>query len=230
MTAPVPADPAAPVTGVPAPAQPPTGPSDTGVPEGADTDWKAEADKWKALARKHEDQAKANRDAATQGSQAQQQLAAILAAAGLNPDGTPLDDPQALAEQLNQRAEAAEARIWTLGVKDAVYDQAGATGVNAKLIYSSTDFRDMLDDLVDDDPGSPEFRAAVATKMREFVAANPEYAAGPQSRFGAGGDGGPRPDGGAAPQLTEQDLRRMTPEQIVEARLKGQLTDVMRGS
>jgi hypothetical protein len=112
-----------------------------------------------------------------QAAEAKDRLKAILKAAGLNPDGTELpEDPEQLAARLAERAEAAEARVWTIGVKSAVYDQASAAGVNAKLVYNSNDFRDLLDDLVEQDPDTPAFRAVILQKMKDFVAANPEYA------------------------------------------------------
>lgn len=124
-------------------------------------------------------------------------------------------DPEAAAAQLTQRAEAAEARIWTLGVKDAVYSQSADAGANAKLVYNSNEFRDMLDDLVDEDADTPEFRAAVLGKMRQFIAANPEYA--------TPGSTGPRPDPsqgarGAGPSLDSR---------IAEAQKAGRWREVI---
>lgn len=135
---------------------------------------KAEANQYKTENSQH----KAGRTTAEQqATEAQERLNAVLRAAGLNPDGTELpDDPAQLAAQFAERAQAAEARIWTLGVRDAVFTQAGEVGANAKLVYNSNEFRDLLDDLVDDDPDTPAFRTAVAQKMRDFVADNPEYA------------------------------------------------------
>jgi hypothetical protein len=127
--------------------------------------------------------------AAQTAAAAEEKLAAVLKAAGLNPDGTTTDDPAAAAAELAERAEAAEARIWSLGTRSAIYDQAADAGVNAKLIFNSDEFRDTLDDLVDQDPETPAFRAAVMQKMRDYVAANPEYA-------GTKTPTGPRPDPG----------------------------------
>lgn len=132
---------------------------------------------------------------------AQQQRDAILRAAGLNPDGTEADDPEARMTEFATRAEQAEARLWTLGVKSHVYDLAAAAGANAKLVYNSNEFRDLLDDLVDDDPDTPEFRTALDGKLREFVAANPEYAATPAGHAPAGSPA-PRPDPSQGPRGT----------------------------
>lgn len=122
----------------------------------------------------HRQKATAAEQAATA---AQQQRDAVLAALGVKSDGSEVDDPEARAVELAQRVERAEAYAWTVGVKSDVYDLAAATGANPKLIYACNDFRDTLDDLTDDEPGTPEFRTAIEQKMREFVAANPEYAA-----------------------------------------------------
>lgn len=110
-------------------------------------------------------------------AEAQQQRDKVLQALGLNADGTEVDDPAARAAELADRAERAEAYAWTVGVKSLVYDLASTAGASAKLVYNSNEFRDALDDLIDVSPDAPEFRAAVEQKMREFVAANPEYAA-----------------------------------------------------
>lgn len=123
---------------------------------------------------------------------AQAQRDAVLKALGINPDGSDVDDPEARAAELAGRAEQAEARIWTLGVKGHVYDLASTVGANAKLVYNSNEFRDTLDDLVDEDPDTPEFRAALEQKMREFITANPEYAGTATATPGA--PGAPRPD------------------------------------
>jgi len=119
-------------------------------------------------------------------------------------------DPEAAAAQLAERAEAAEARIWTLGVKDAVYNQAADAGANAKLVYNSNEFRDMLDDLTDADADTSEFRAAVLAKLRQFIAANPEYAT-------AAAPTGPRPDPSQGARGAGPDLD----SRIAEAKAKG---------
>jgi len=140
---------------------------------------KAEANQYKTENNQH----KAGRTTAEQqAALAQERLNAVLKAAGLNPDGTEMpEDPAQLAAQFAERAQAAEARIWTLGVRDAVFTQAAAAGVDPELIYEAGKFRDTLDDLVDDDPDTPAFRTAVLQKMKDFAAANPKYAHTPPS-------------------------------------------------
>jgi hypothetical protein len=124
-----------------------------------------------------------------------QRLANVMAALGKNPDGTDLDDPESRAAQLVERADTAEARAWQAGVRLAVHDVAPDAGASAKRLLDSMAFIGELDDLVDDDPDSKEFRAALATKIKAFLASNPDFkaasAAGP-GRVGAvaGGSGG----------------------------------------
>lgn len=155
-----------------------------------------------ASAREGEKTAKAQaQEALTKAQTTESQLAAVLKALGKTPDGSDVPpDPEAAVAELTDRATRAEAYAWTLGVKSNVYDLAEAAGANAKLVYNSSEFRDLLDDLVDDDPGTSEFRTALEQKMRDFVAANPEYAVTP------GGRSGPRPDpgqGGRPPVVTD---------------------------
>jgi hypothetical protein len=126
-------------------------------------------------------------------AEAQQQRDAVLKALGINADGSEVEDPQARVTELAERAERAEAYAWTIGVKSNVYDLAASTGANPKLVFNSNEFRDTLDDLVAADPGSPEFRSALEQKMRDFVAANPEYASAAPSTTAAPPPG-PRPD------------------------------------
>lgn len=134
-----------------------------------------------------------SRTAAEQAAQAaQEQRDAVLKALGINADGSEADDPQARAAELAERVERAEARAWTIGVKSDVYDLAAKAGANARLVYNSQEFRDELDDLVDQEPGTSEFRAAIEQKMRDFVAANPEYAAA--SSASAAAPAAPKPD------------------------------------
>lgn len=157
---------------------------------GTEVDWKAEAEKFKALARKHEDRAKANVTAAQQAEQYKQQFEAMLKAAGVKPDGTPADDPAAVAAQLAQRAEHAEALAFQNGVKFNVHQAATELGGDAARLLDSMSFIDTLDDLAEagTDPGSPEFAAAVKAKVAAAIESNPAYK--------VSGPAGPRPDPG----------------------------------
>lgn len=110
--------------------------------------------------------------------EAETQLAKVMAALGRKPDGSPLDDPAAAAAALSERAEVAEATAWRNGVRLAIYQAAGPLGANADGLLDSLAFVDTLDDLVDADPTSAEFRTALEAKIRTALEANPTLRAG----------------------------------------------------
>lgn len=185
MTQPDPAGP--PVTGEPnadTTTAPTSGPSATDT-----TDWKAEAEKWKAFSRKNEDSLKAARE----------QHARVLADAGLNPDGTPLVDHEAAAAELRARAERAEGQAWANGTRSEIHRLAPKLGGDSDALLDSDDFKGLLDDLVDMQPNTPAFRAALEPIIRDFIVQNPRFRSrsGP-ARVGAditgsGGGGNERP-------------------------------------
>lgn len=140
-----------------------------------------------ASAREAEKTAKAEAKAAND------QLAKVMAALGKNPDGTDLADPEAHAAQLTQRAEAAEAAAWRAGVQLQVHNAAAEHGASATRLLDSMGFIDTLDDLVDVDPNSADFRTALADRVKAWVEKHPEFkASGGQGpgRMGAEHTGG----------------------------------------
>jgi hypothetical protein len=158
---------------------------------------------------------------------ARKQLAADVAKA-LGLTEAPAD-PAKLTEQLT----ASQTATRQAAVELAVWKAAATAGGNAELLLDSRAFVDTISKL---DPTAGDFSTklteaitAAVTSNDRFKVAGPAPAQQPPSRFPGGADGGPRP-GTSVPQLTEQDLRRMTPEQIVDARAKGQLADLMRGT
>ena len=80
-----------------------------------------------------------------------------------------------------------------------------------------------------DADGTPDTKA-ITDALDALVTAKPYLAATAQRRFAGSADGGPRNGPADTPQLTRADLRRMTPEQIVEAQAKGQLDDLRKGT
>jgi hypothetical protein len=62
--------------------------------------------------------------------------------------------------------------------------------------------------------------------LEDLLAKKPHLAAAKPARFQGGADGGAR-KGSKPDQLTEQDLKRMTPQQIDQARLDGRLNDLL---
>lgn len=68
----------------------------------------------------------------------------------------------------------------------------------------------------------------IARAIDNLIASKP-YLAAQGSRFQGSADGGARKDDTKVAQLTRSDMERMTPEQIVEARAKGQFNDLLSG-
>lgn len=177
-----------------------------GEPEGADQlgdAGKKALDSMKSKWQKERDQRKA--------------LEAKLAAGKKTDD----QDPEAIREQAKAEARAETARERAL---DKVETKA------AKLFADPEDARALLASRIDDfvDDGQIDVDA-INEALTELLSKKPHLAAAKASRFQGGADGGARKGSGPA-QLTEQDLKRMTPEQIVEAQNKGQLRDLLSGT
>ena len=158
-----------------------------------------------------------------QDAAARTQLADVAKLLGLAPE---TNDPAALTEQI----EAAQDAAWRSGVQLALYKAAGQLGANADALLDSMSFIESLD-AIDAEPGDPEFATQLADLVKAAVERNPTFKSGqapaaPTQRFPAGADGGAR-SGTSVPQLSESDLTRMSPEQIVEAQEKGQLNNLL---
>jgi hypothetical protein len=143
------------------------------------------------------------------------ELRAQLAAAGKKDDDT--TDPAELRKQIT-----AEARAEVLNERalDKLETRA------AKLFADPEDARALLAAKVGEfvDDGTVDVDA-IDDALKDLLERKPHLAA-TAKRFQGGGDGGAR-KGSADRQLTEQDLKRMTPEQIVEAQNKGLLRDLL---
>jgi hypothetical protein len=144
-----------------------------------------------------------------------------LAAATKKDDkGTDTTDPAELRKQAQ-----AEARAEVLNERalDKVETKA------AKLFADPEDARALLASRVDDfvDDGKVDVEA-IEKALADLLKKKPHLAAAKPARFQGGADGGARKESQVA-QLTEQDLKKMSPEQIVEARKKGQLKDLLSG-
>lgn len=137
----------------------------------------------------------------------------------------PADDKPADAEKIRKDAQA-EARAEVL--KDRALDKIEARA--AKLFADPEDARlslaGQVGDFIDDGKlDVDEIDKAIEALLKK----KPHLAAATAKRFQGGADGGAR-NGSAGPQqLTEQDLKRMSPEQIVKARESGQLDDLLKG-
>lgn len=127
-------------------------------------------------------------------------------------------DPEEIRKQA--RAEAAAEVL-----KDRALDKVETKA--AKLFADPEDARALLaarvDEFVDDGKVDVD---AIQEALADLLKKKPHLAAQGGRRFEGGADGGAR-KGSKPDQLTEQDVKRMTPEQIVEARAKGRLDDYM---
>lgn len=156
---------------------------------------------------------------------AKQQRDGVLKALGLNADGSAVLDPEAAVTQLTQRATQAESTAWGATVKLGVFQRAAELGGNPVALLDSLSFVDSLDELVDANPASAEFRTALEAKIKAAVAANPTLGAAPKTPGVSGGDfnGG----SGAGQPITEEQLASMTPSEISKAYAEGKLKHLM---
>lgn len=153
---------------------------------------------------------------------ARKALADQLAALNKPEDGDK-PDPEAI-----RKAAREEARAESL--KERVLDKIEAKA--AKLFADPEDAVALLarrtDEFIDD--GKVDLDT-IAEALDDLLKKKPHLGAQGGKRFQGSADSGPRNGGaGKAPQLTEQDLHRMSPEQIVAAREKGQLNDLLGAS
>lgn len=123
---------------------------------------------------------------ATQQAQAAQaQRDAILKAAGYKPDGSEADpDPAALTAQIQE----AQAVAWTNAVELSVVRSTLAVGANAEALLDSRAFIDSLDQFVDDDPNSGEFKKKIADHVKSYVDKHPTFKAAAPGPARSGGD------------------------------------------
>ena len=85
-----------------------------------------------------------------------------------------------------------------------------------------------LDAFEVDDDGNVDSEE-VAEAIDDLIKSKPYLAAATAKRFQGTGDGGAARKAGRPKQLTQQDLKTMTPEAIDKARMDGRLDDLMGG-
>ncbi|MFD4527847.1 hypothetical protein ACFWP7_28735 [Streptomyces sp. NPDC058470] len=129
------------------------------------------------------------------------------------------------ADQIQAKADAAatakaNARILRAEVKAAA---AGKLADPADA-YKFLD----LDQFEVDDDGNVDTEE-VAEAIEDLIKNKPYLAAATAKRFQGTGDGGAARKAGRPKQLTQQDLKSMSPEAIDKARIDGQLDDLMGG-
>ena len=130
------------------------------------------------------------------------------------------DKPDAEALQASLTAAQSERRDALL--RAALYETAAEHGANPSALRDSVSFLDSIKDI------DPTDSAALVAAAKAAATANPSLSASPAgpARGGADLSGG----GGSEPrQLTEDDLSRMSPEQIVDAQEKGLLRNLLGG-
>lgn len=127
-------------------------------------------------------------------------------------DDTP--DPAALTQQLTTAQQEAADRAREL----AIYKAAGAHGADPAKLLDSNSFMTSVKGLdpADGDAVANAIKAAV-TANQSLKAARAAGASGVELAGGTGEQG----------QITEQQLKTMTPEQIVQAQAKGLLRNLL---
>lgn len=134
----------------------------------------------------------------------------------------PKDADQPDPEQIRKQArEEAAAEM----LRDRALDKVEAKA--AKLFADPEDARALLASQVDDfiDGGSID-TDAIQDALNELLEKKPHLAATAGKRFAGSADGGAR-KGSKPGQLTREDLKKMTPAQIVQARSEGRLNDLL---
>lgn len=136
-------------------------------------------------------------------------------------------DGQPDADTIRQQARAeAQAELMETRVLDKIEAKAARLFADpddaAALIMRGRAADEFLDD------GSIDVEA-IQDALDELLDKKPYLAAQGGRRFQGSGDGGTRKDS-RPKQLTRDDLKTMSPEQIVEAKAKGQLVDVLGGN
>jgi hypothetical protein len=135
-----------------------------------------------AMIKKLRDENAKNRiDPKAAAEEARKQLAADVAKALGLADEEP--DPAELAEQIEQ----AQNKAWSAHVELQVYKLAPSLGADGDALLDSLAFINSLDDLVDMDPRSAEFKEAIKAKVQEAAAKYP-------AKTGQAPANGPRPD------------------------------------
>ena len=138
--------------------------------------------------------------------------------------GTNADDPEQIRSEADKAATTkANARI----VRSEVRAAAAGRLINPR---DALQFLDLTQFEVDEDGQVDE--DDIADAIEDLLKERPYLgvaAKAPEARFQGTGDGGARKGRGGPKQLTEQEVQKMTPEQIDEAHRKGQLRDYLGG-
>lgn len=132
-------------------------------------------------------------------------------------------------EIADQRSENARRRVSerTALVSMHAFAAASALGINSQALFDSTAFTNLAAEL---DPNAADFNDQLRTKLTAIMQSSPWLAAQPApipppTPAVSGGEFGGSP--GEGQPITEEQLSRMTPEQIAKAYEAGKLSHLM---
>jgi hypothetical protein len=156
-------------------------------------------------------------------------LDAIAKAAGLKPDDGP-PDPAKLAQQLQQsqtEIQSAREAEAAARIELQVYRTAQRLGADADRLLDSRTFCDAIDAL--DPKDAADFASQVEAKIGEYLEKDPTLRANqPQPKPAKPRSGGDIPGGpGGSGPITEDALRKMSPDEIAKAYADGRLKHLM---
>jgi hypothetical protein len=144
----------------------------------------------------------------------QERVQAILAAAGIKTDDA---DPVEAAKRAAAERDAAVATAAETARKLAIFTAAAGAGADPAKLLDSLTFTSSVKDI------DPSDGAAIAAAITAAVQANPTL----KAARAAGVSGTDFSGSGEQGQITEEQLARMTPEQIVDAQSKGLLSHLL---
>lgn len=167
-------------------------------------------------------EAAANRTKATSAEQTRQQtMDAIAKALGLKGD----DDPAKAAQTAADERDAAKTVAKNLAVENSILRMAAKQGANPDALTDSRSFMRQLEGI---DPAADDFAEKVEAAIKAALEANPALKAQGAPVVAPARSGGPV--GGGAPvagQLSREDLKDMSSDQIVKAKEDGRLNQLL---
>jgi hypothetical protein len=213
-------DPTPPAPAAPAPAPAPPATPPTAPPAGQPQDVASLPDWAQTLIRDTRQEAAGHRTRATAAEQQQQTvLQGIAQALGITPQGTP--DPAQLQASLTAAQETARANA----LRAALYETAGEHGANPAALRDSVAFLESAKGIDPADTAAVVAAAKAAVQANAALAAAPATPPGPPrgpADLSGAGNNGPK-------QVTEDELTRMTPDEIVTAQAEGRLRNLLGG-
>ena len=164
-------------------------------------------------------EAATNRTKATTAEQTRSEtMDAIAKALGLKPD----DDPAKAAATAAEERDAALAKVKATTVENSVLRMAAKHGANPEALTDSRSFMSALEAL---DPAADDFAGQVEKAIKTAIEANASLKVAPVVPARSGG-----PVGGGASvpgQLSADDIKGMTPAEIVKAKADGRLDNLL---